>query len=200
MPEIMEKLATYAEYIVTQARDEAEAIKAEAAKTEEKALSEAERLLDGEAGRQIAAGKAEARAKAERQIVAFSIKNRRKILEYRESCAEAVFGEVRRRLMGYEKSEEYPQKLRELLLKACGALPGISEAQVFLRPKDMKYRDELAAALPDVKTTFAEGRFSLGGLMVQSEEKSRRIDLTFDSAFSDLSGRFSEITGFRVED
>lgn len=200
MPEIMEKLATYAEYIVTQAQDEAEAIRAEATQTEEKALKEAERQLDSEAGRRIAAGKAEARSKAERQIVAFSIKNRRKILEYRENCADEVFGEVRRRVGRYTESEAYPSKLRGLLLEAFEAVPGISAALVLLRPKDMKYKDELTAALPNVKLAFAEGHFALGGLMLQSEEKSRRIDLTFDSAFADLSGRFSEITGFRVEE
>ncbi|NCB52156.1 MAG: hypothetical protein EOM54_09785 [Clostridia bacterium] len=200
MPEIMEKLATYSEYIVTQAQEEAEAIRAEASEAEEKALAEAEAQLAGEAGRQIAAGKADARSKAERQIVAFSIKNRRKILEYRESCAEEAFGEVRRLVTRYTDSENYSGKLRELLLEAFAAVPGISEAQVLLRPKDMKYKGELAAALPDVRLTFSEGRFALGGLMLQSEEKSRRIDLTFDSAFADLSGRFSEITGFRVED
>jgi len=200
MPEIMDKLATYADYIVTQAKEEAEAIKAEATKSEEKALTEAEQQLECEANRKITAGKAEAKAKAERHIVASSIKNRRQILEYRERCAEEVFGEVRRRVMGYTSTDAYPEKLRKLLLEAADAVPGISEAQVFLRPKDMKYRDGLAAALPDVKTTFTEGRFALGGLMLVSEEKSRRIDLTFDSAFSDLSGRFSEITGFRVEE
>jgi vacuolar-type H+-ATPase subunit E/Vma4 len=200
MPEIMEKLATYAEYIVTQAKEEAEAIIAEAASMEEKALAEEERQLECEADRQINAGKANARAKAERQIVAFGIQNRRKILEFRENCADAVFGEVRRHVMEYTKSEEYPEKLRALFIEACKAVPGISEAQVFLRPKDMIYKDQIAAALPDIKTTFAEGRFALGGLMLVSEEKSRRVDLSFDSAFSDLSGKFSEITGFRVEE
>ena len=87
-----------------------------------------------------------------------------------------------------------------LLVKAYGGMPGITAARVFLRQADMKYQDALAARLPEVRLEFVEGRFVLGGLILMSEEKARRVDLTFDSGFSDLSGRFSEITGFCVED
>lgn len=199
MPEIKEKLATYAGYIVSQAEAEAEAARAETSEAEAKALAEAEAKAAGEAKLHIAADAAAAKAKADKRIVAATMKNRRRLLEYRERCAADVFAEVRKRVDIYTASKAYAGELRKLLQKAAGALPGISSAQVFLRGRDMALARELADALPGVKLSFSEGRFALGGLMLQSAEKARRVDLTYDSAFTDLSGRFSEITGFRVE-
>lgn len=199
MPEIREKLATYSSNIITQAQTEAERMKADTAAAEAKALAEAETKAAAEAKLRIAALSAEVKAKEEKRIVAANLHNRRRLLEYRESCAAEVFAEVRRRVDAYMASDKYVEKLQALLTEALGAVPGVTRAQVFLRARDMKYREALAAAQPAVRFEFAEGRFALGGLMLVSEEKSRRVDLTFDSAFKDLSGRFSEITGFRVE-
>ena len=42
--------------------------------------------------------------------------------------------------------------------------------------------------------------FTLGGLVLDCAEAGRKIDLTFDAALEDLEGRFSEITGFSLED
>ena len=59
---------------------------------------------------------------------------------------------------------------------------------------------DLAAAAPGVELKFVEGAFTLGGLVLDCAEAGRKIDLTFDAALEDLEGRFSEITGFSLED
>ena len=58
----------------------------------------------------------------------------------------------------------------------------------------------LAGAAGGVRLEFREGGFSLGGLVLECPERCRRIDLSFDSALEDLEGRFSELTGFSLEE
>ncbi len=64
----------------------------------------------------------------------------------------------------------------------------------------MGYAQGLNSASPGVKLEFLEGGFSLGGLVLECPERCRRIDLSFDSALEDLEGRFSELTGFSLEE
>ena len=61
----------------------------------------------------------------------------------------------------------------------------------------MGYAQSLNARLARAcELSFAEGGFSLGGLVFECPEHCRQIDLSFDAALEDLEGRFSEITGF----
>ena len=53
--------------------------------------------------------------------------------------------------------------------------------------------------IPEFIALVAEGKFLLGGMMIEFPVQHRRADLTFDTALEDLSGRFTEITGFGME-
>ena len=97
-------------------------------------------------------------------------------------------------------SAGYAGTLQDQLLRALSAVPGAHSAVVELRHEDMARAADLAAAAPGVELKFVEGAFTLGGLVLDCAEAGRKIDLTFDAALEDLEGRFSEITGFSLED
>ena len=80
------------------------------------------------------------------------------------------------------------------------AIPGAKTVRVLLRREDAGHEAHLRAAAPEVELSFAEGKFELGGMIIEFPMQHRRADLTFDTALEDLSSRFTEITGFGMED
>lgn len=195
-----EKLNAFTSAVLSDAKAEAERVAAETAEEEKKALEEFEASTSAEAERKKAAGAAAAKAREEKRVAAGSLRSRRTLLELREKCSREVYDEVRHRVETYPASEKYPDWLAALLKKALDSIPGIGRAGVLLRPEDMRYKETLAASVPGMELEFRPGTFHLGGLIVRSDEKARRIDMTLDSAMEDIEGRFSELTGFRVED
>ena len=80
------------------------------------------------------------------------------------------------------------------------AIPGAKTVRVLLRREDAGHEAHLRAVAPEVELSFAEGKFELGGMIIEFPMQHRRADLTFDTALEDLSSRFTEITGFGMED
>lgn len=200
MPNVSEKAARFTAAIMddalTRARDVEEAVKA----SESAELTEFEAQTLAEAERRVAAGLELARSKEEKRVTAGLLKSRRALLQYREDCAQEVFDELRERVAAYPDRPEYEDTLCELLFKAVGALPGTGGVRVYLRPADLRFADRLRREAPNAELSFAEGGFALGGLIAESEESAMRVDMSFESALEDLSGRFSELTGFDLED
>ena len=62
----------------------------------------------------------------------------------------------------------------------------------------MRFADELMNSASGVSLAFAEGSFALGGLSLVCLSKGRRVDMTFDSALSDMVGHFSELAGLNI--
>ena len=56
------------------------------------------------------------------------------------------------------------------------------------------------AALSMIRAAEADGSLAPGGMIIEFPMQHRRADLTFDTALEDLSSRFTEITGFGMED
>ena len=69
---------------------------------------------------------------------------------------------------------------------------------VYLRPEDMHFSDELQESVTGVNLAFREGDFYLGGMRVVCPSKGQRIDMSFDTAMSDMLGHFTEITGINM--
>ena len=53
---------------------------------------------------------------------------------------------------------------------------------VTLRGDDLSFREALAASAPQIRLTFREGDFRLGGLIAESPDLGLRVDSSFDSA------------------
>ena len=58
----------------------------------------------------------------------------------------------------------------------------------------------LAASAPQIRLTFREGDFRLGGLIAESPDLGLRVDSSFDSAAGELSGHFAELFGLSLSD
>ncbi|MFR5782843.1 MAG: V-type ATP synthase subunit E family protein, partial [Oscillospiraceae bacterium] len=155
--------------------------------------------LKAAAAKRRAAALADAKVRENKRVVSEGLAAKRSLLQFREDCAADVFAEVRRRVLVLHDSAGYAGTLQDQLLRALSAVPGAQRRRE-LRHEDMARAADLAAAAPGVELKFVEGAFTLGGLVLDCAEAGRKIDLTFDAALEDLEGRFSEITGFSLED
>lgn len=128
-----------------------------------------------------------------------SAENRRRLLDYRNACFREAEEEVLRRLADYTKAPEYPACLSELVsrgLEALGMERG--EAEIYLRPADMRYGDAVKKKVKGISVTLKEGEFLLGGVIVEAPSLGRRADLSYDAALSEQRERFTEIFGLEL--
>lgn len=194
------KLADFTAAVTGAAQAKAAEMDAETEKLEREALEEYSAALKAAAEKRRASALADAKVRENKRVVAEGLAAKRSLLQFREDCADDVFDEVRRRILELPRRPEYAETLKNQLWRALDAVPGAREAKVWLRREDMGCAQGLNSASPGVKLEFLEGRFALGGLVLECAEKGRKIDLSFDAALEDLEGRFSELTGFSLED
>jgi Archaeal/vacuolar-type H+-ATPase subunit E len=138
-------------------------------------------------------------SREERRISAHRNHNKHTLLQYREECANVVFEMAKTHVEAYTKSDEYPKHMVKLLKKAMDQFGSVSEAEVSLRAEDMGLTDMLRSAVPDTVLHFKEGKFVVGGMRLVNKSIGLRIDMSFDTAFTDLFGRFSEISGMHID-
>lgn len=195
-----EKLNAFTAAVLDEARQEADRLRAEDAEAEHRAAEDCRAALAAESERRKAAGRAAAKTAADRRIAAAALAGRRAVLEYRERRTGEIYDAVRQRVADYTAAPAYPETLKKLLKQALSAVPGAAAAEVLLRPEDRQYEASLAAAAGKTALRFGAGSFRLGGLILLCPERERRVDLSFDAALADIQGRFSELTGFRMEE
>lgn len=196
MQEEKSKLEGFTSAVITAAEQHAARINEETEQLEREAIDNYAADLKAAAAKRRAAALADAKVRENKRVVSEGLAAKRSLLQFREDCAADVFAEVRRRVLALHDSAEYAGTLKDQLLRALSAVPGAHSAVVELRHEDMAR----AAAAPGVELKFVEGAFTLGGLVLDCAEAGRKFDLTFDAALEDLEGRFSEITGFSLED
>lgn len=194
------KLQGFTLAILGAANERADAIHAEADEQEKSTLERyrADAHLRAEHRRSMA--QAEARSREEKRIMTETLAARRSLLSMREECAERVLSDVHDRLEKYVLDEKYAGTLDTLLRRGLTAVPGAKTVRVLLRREDAGHEAHLRAAAPGLEMSFAQGKFELGGLIIEFPLQHRRADMTFDNALEDLSSRFTEITGFGMED
>ena len=196
MQEEKSKIEGFTSAVITAAEQHAARINEETEQLEREAIDNYAADLKAAAAKRRAAALADAKVRENKRVVSEGLAAKRSLLQFREDCAADVFAEVRRRVLALHDSAGYAGTLQDQLLRALSAVPGAHSAVVELRHEDMAR----AAAAPGVELKFVEGAFTLGGLVLDCAEAGRKIDLTFDAALEDLEGRFSEITGFSLED
>ena len=194
------KLQGFTRAILGAANERADAVHAEADGQERSTIERyrAEAHQRAEQRRSIA--QSEIKAREDKRVMSETLAARRSLLSLREEYAMLVLDDVRARLETYPGDEKYAGTLENLLLRGLAAIPGAKTVRVLLRREDAGHEAHLRAAAPEVELSFAEGKFELGGMIIEFPMQHRRADLTFDTALEDLSGRFTEITGFGMED
>ncbi|MEA4894049.1 MAG: V-type ATP synthase subunit E [Oscillospiraceae bacterium] len=200
MQDTDKKLEAFTDTIISEAMDEANKITFELRDRQNAMIRDAETAIAAEAERYQKSSIAEIRAGQERRISAKLNNNKHTLLEYREAWANEMHKQVVCRINDFTASEAYLPHLKALLKKAIDFLGYGLSAEVFLRPEDMKYADELLKSTSGVSLAFCEGVFTLGGLRVVCHSKGQRIDMSFDTAMGDMVGHFSEIAGLKMDE
>lgn len=96
------------------------------------------------------------------------LENKRALYLRRTEMAQEVFALVRAKIAAFTRTTAYGQRLTALLAEALEQLSGAEEVLVTLRGDDLSFREALAASAPQVRLTFREGDFRLGGLIAES--------------------------------
>ncbi len=194
------KLKSFVDSIMAESRHESEGILADLKRRRDKDLAVIRRELDAEVSEYYERRSLEIKARESTRVSARAAENKRQLLQFREDCAKNVFSEVQKKIEAFTHSSDYPEHLGKLLRKAVEQLGYGFAADVHLRREDMQYSDYLLTQVSGVSLAFREGTFTMGGLRLTCPARGRRIDLSFDSAMSDLVGHFSELTGMQVEE
>jgi len=193
------KLQIFTDAVLRESTEEAGEIMEELRRNSESTLKKLEAEYSEEAERYYRNRSAEISAAQSHRVAARMVENKHKLLSLREDCARAVFGDVRRRIAEFTKTEEYGEHMVALLQRAVDELGYGFSAEVFLRPEDMYLKDKLISSARGVSLAFSEGSFTLGGLRLVCPSRGRRVDLSFDSSLTDLIGHFSELSGMQME-
>ncbi len=194
------KLKGFVDSIMAESERESAGILSDLKRRRDAELAVIKRELESEVAGYYERRSLEIKTRESTRVSARAAENKRQLLQFREDCAKNVFAEVQKKIKSFTESEEYPEHLGKLLRKAVGQLGYGFAAEVHLRREDMKYSGFLLTQVSGVSLGFREDAFELGGLRLVCPARGRRIDLSFDSALSDLVGHFSELTGMLVEE
>jgi len=200
MPENNQKLDHFTATILNEATAENEQALADFQKERQAKLAQAHREARAEARAYLRASVDRARADAGHQVSRRMQESKRTLFQRRNEIAEQVFGQVRERIAAYTQTPEYGRRLEDLLRQALAVLENGDDTRVYLRPEDRSYIPGLRDAAPGVHLTFLDGSFRLGGLVAESPRCGKRVDSSFDSRMSELSGHFAELFGISLSD
>ena len=200
MPDMNQKLDRFTAKILAEAADESKRALAEVKRRRELRLQEAEDAALKEAYEYIYGEVARIQSEAGRGVSRHMLENKRALYLRRTEMAQEVFALVRAKIAAFTRTTAYGQRLTALLAEALEQLSGAEEVLVTLRGDDLSFREALAASAPQVRLTFREGDFRLGGLIAESPDLGLRVDSSFDSAAGELSGHFAELFGLSLSD
>ena len=210
MPDMNQKLDRFTAKILAEAADESKRALAEVKRRRELRFQEAEDAALKEAYEYIHGEVARIQSEAGRGVSRHMLENKRALYLRRTEMAQEVFALVRAKIAAFTRTPAYGQQGSELLAEALEQLSGAEEVLVTLRGDDLSFREALAASAPrrvtstssapQVRLTFREGDFRLGGLIAESPDLGLRVDSSFDSAAGELSGHFAELFGLSLSD
>lgn len=194
------KLEEFTGAIIADAIEDSNKIVFDLREKQEKLIKKADADIAAEAMRYQNAKITEIKTNENLRINARMTENKHALLKYREDNANEAFKEVSAKIVEFTNSEDYLPHMKNQLKKAIDFLGYGCLVELILRPEDMHLGDELIGSVTGVSITVMEGAFSLGGLRVVCHSKGQRIDLSFDTALSDMVGHFSELAGLKMDD
>jgi len=192
------KLDVFSQTIVEESSAEVSEILRQMEDEHQTSVAAARTSLQTEAEHYKSSKISEIRARESRRINARMTENKQTLLLFRESCANEGFLRIHERLREFTEQPGYAEHLKHLLTRALSHLDLGAKADVFLRAEDMCFADALKDVGASYQLSFRPGRSHLGGLQVVCHDRGIRLDLSFDSALSDLVGHFAEISGMQV--
>ena len=120
-----------------------------------------------------------------RMIAQAEQEHHRSLLSHREALVEKIFDNIRKRLVQFRQSEDYPaylqKQLRDVKLSA--------DSIIYLAPADMQYADLLKGS--SGAQVCEDDSIQLGGLSITAKDSKCIMDKTLDTAFDEQRKAFS---------
>lgn len=124
-------------------------------------------------------------AQYKRMIAQAEQEHHRSLLSHREALVEKIFDNIRKRLVQFRQSEDYPaylqKQLRDVKLSA--------DSIIYLAPADMQYADLLKGS--SGAQVCEDDSIQLGGLSITAKDSKCIMDKTLDAAFDEQRKAFS---------
>ena len=124
-------------------------------------------------------------AQYKRMIAQAEQEHHRSLLSHREALVEKIFDNIRKRLVQFRQSEDYPaylqKQLRDVKLSA--------DSIIYLAPADMQYADLLKGS--SGAQVCEDDSIQLGGLSITAKDSKCIMDKTLDTAFDEQRKAFS---------
>ena len=198
MPDHSGKLEIFTQAVLREANEDAKNIRERLKAKHDEEIRRARQTYKAESERWLEAQSAELTAQEMCRVSTRMAENKRRLLDFRESCAKAVFSRIPEKVGAFTASPDYAPHMAVLLKKAYEALGQAEQVELWLREEDQTLWPALRDSLPGTEITLRQGDFHLGGLCLTCPERGMRADLTFDSAMADLEGHFSELSGMHI--
>lgn len=124
-------------------------------------------------------------AQYKRMIAQAEQEHHRSLLSHREALVEKIFDNIRKRLVQFRQSEDYPaylqKQLRDVKLSA--------DSIIYLAPADMQYADLMKGS--SGAQVCEDDSIQLGGLSITAKDSKCIMDKTLDTAFDEQRKAFS---------
>lgn len=200
MPEQTQKLIHFTNSVVQEATAETERALRALEEKKAAALATAEDEAKLEAIQHVKTEAARIRAEAGREVSRHLMDCKREIYLRRSEIAREVFAQVTQRIQEFTASPDYPARLGVPTDPGGGPVwPGL-QCDRSPAPRDMQWARPAGPGREAGQTPFVEGGFVLGGLIAACPEIGQRIDGSYDTALSELTGHFAELFGLSLSD
>ena len=193
MADIEKKLADFSKIILSEAQQQKEQIVSELEKSKRLAVQEKEIELLKDAYEKIQKAVSKYSKEQNERILKQEMDAKKHVLKKREEIIDEVFSEIENRLKAFTLSPEYKDWLISLAKKACGK---VGLGKITICERDLKYKDDLTAALPGVEITACKDDI-IGGLAACCKNLS--VDYTIKEMLSDKRSEFLKTSGLSIK-
>ena len=145
-------------------------------------LDEAENEILEETYTLIQQKVSEIKSEVGREISVKNVESRKTVLSEREHYTDSIFGEVKKKLSAYKKTDSYVQYLKQSIASARETLGELT--QIYVSRPDV----DIVKKLVDDVSVRQDLRIILGGLIAESDGLT--VDFTFDKKLKQERDKF----------
>lgn len=145
-------------------------------------LDEAENEILEETYTLIQQKVSEIKSEVGREISVKNVESRKTVLSEREHYTDSIFGEVKKKLNAYKKTDSYVQYLKQSIASARETLGELT--QIYVSRPDV----DIVKKLVDDVSVRQDLRIILGGLIAESDGLT--VDFTFDKKLKQERDKF----------
>lgn len=194
MADLEKKLADFSNVILNEAQAQKNALSSELEQKKNKAVSEKETELLQDAYENIQRAIGKYSKEQNERILKHEMNTKKLVIKKREKIIDDIFSEVQKRLSEFVLSSEYKDWLISAAKKTFDEI-GTGSLQICER--DLKYKDDLQAALPGCSVTSCGNDDIIGGFTAGCGNLS--VDYTIKELLSEKRADFLKTSGLSIK-